>query len=71
MPSYTQAAEYPALRPVVLVLKCILGQAELNDASKGGLSSFALANMAVASLQEDAKVRLVQTAVSDTTPILC
>jgi DNA polymerase sigma len=51
-----QAAEYPALRPLVLVLKCVLGQAGLNDASKGGLSSFALANMALASLQEDAKV---------------
>jgi DNA polymerase sigma len=52
-----QAGEFPALRPLVLVLKCVLGQAGLNDASKGGLSSFALANMALASLQEDAKVR--------------
>lgn len=57
MSCFQQAGEFPALRPLVLVLKCVLGQAGLNDASKGGLSSFALANMALASLQEDAKVR--------------
>ena len=55
-PRSQQAGEFPALRPLVLVLKCVLGQAGLNDASKGGLSSFALANMVLASLQEDLKV---------------
>jgi DNA polymerase sigma len=56
MSYFQQAGEFPTLRPLVLVLKCVLGQAGLNDASKGGLSSFALANMALASLQEDLKV---------------
>lgn len=51
-----QVAELPALRPLVLVLKGILKESGLNDASKGGLSSFSLANLAAASLQEDAKV---------------
>ena len=38
------------------LIGAVLGQAGLNDASKGGLSSFALANMVLASLQEDLKV---------------
>ena len=42
----------------MLVVKSLLKANGLNDVSTGGLGSFALANMALAHLQEDAKVRL-------------
>ncbi len=56
MVAAVQVAQYPALRPLVLALKGLLREASLNDVSAGGLSSFSLALMAIASLQEDAKV---------------
>jgi len=40
----------------VLVLKGLLRGADLNNVAVGGLSSFSLANMVVASLQDDDKV---------------
>ena len=49
---------WPALRSLVLVLKSLLKANGLNDVSTGGLGSFALANMALAHLQEEAKVPL-------------
>jgi len=53
-----QVEHWPALRPLVLVIKSLLKANGLNDVSTGGLGSFALANMALAHLQEEAKVRL-------------
>lgn len=52
-----QVQEWPALRPLVLVLKSLLKQKRLNDVSTGGLSSFALANMVLAHLLEETEVR--------------
>ena len=49
--------EWPALRPLVLVLKALLKDAALNDVSTGGLSSFTLANMVLAHLLEETEVR--------------
>jgi DNA polymerase sigma len=40
----------------VLVVKSLLKEAGLNDVSTGGLGSFALANMALSHLLEEAKV---------------
>ncbi len=53
-----QVEHWPALRPLVLVIKSLLKANGLNDVSTGGLGSFALANMALAHLQEEAKVRV-------------
>ena len=52
-----QVREWPALRPLVLVLKALLKDAHLNDVSTGGLSSFTLANMVLAHLLEETEVR--------------
>jgi hypothetical protein len=53
----TQAAAYPPMRPLVLVLKAYLRSCGLNDVAYGGLSSYSLCNMVVAHLQEELKVR--------------
>ncbi|CAD7696149.1 unnamed protein product [Ostreobium quekettii] len=41
---------WPALRPVCLALKCMLKDKHLADVSQGGLSSFSLSHMVLASL---------------------
>ena len=51
-------ARWPALRPLVLVVKSLLKANGLNDVSTGGLGSFALANLALAHLLEEAKASI-------------
>lgn len=43
--------QYPALRPLLLVVKCFLRQRGLNDVFTGGLGSYALLLMVVSHLQ--------------------
>lgn len=43
--------QYPALRPLLLVVKCILHQRGLNDVYTGGLGSYAILLMLVSHLQ--------------------
>lgn len=43
--------DFPAMRPLVLLLKCLLKQRGLNDVATGGLGSFSLANMVLCYLQ--------------------
>ena len=52
-----QVQEWPALRPLVVVLKTLLKDNRLNEVSTGGLSSFALANMVLAHLLEETEAR--------------
>jgi hypothetical protein len=47
---------YPALRPIVLVLKCFLSRRGLCEAFTGGLSSYVLVLMVARFLQEQASV---------------
>ena len=47
----------PAMKPLVLVLKYFLHQRELNVTFKGGVGSFLLQLMVIASIQHHAKVR--------------
>lgn len=42
-----QLKEFPAARPVCLVIKTLLKELGLNDVSTGGLGGYALANMAI------------------------
>ena len=50
-------AVVPALRPLVLVLKYFLAQRSLNETYKGGVGSFLLQIMVIASLQHHGKMR--------------
>ncbi|KAG2428422.1 hypothetical protein HXX76_011542 [Chlamydomonas incerta] len=50
-----QAAAYPALRPLVLVLKSYMRAEGLAEVASGGLSSYGLTYMLLAHLQEEAK----------------
>ena len=50
----------PAMKPLVLVLKYFLHQRELNVTFKGGVGSFLLQLMVIASIQQHAKVRQEQ-----------
>ena len=50
-------AVVPAMKPLVLVLKYFLHQRELNITFKGGVGSFLLQLMVIASIQHHAKVR--------------
>lgn len=50
--------EYPLARPLTIVLKAFLKARRLTDVSTGGLGGYALANMVIAHLQEEAKVML-------------
>ncbi|CAD7703427.1 unnamed protein product [Ostreobium quekettii] len=47
--------QYPALRPLALVLKAFLKAYHLGDVKDGGLGGFALANLLVAHIQETMK----------------
>lgn len=51
-----QQEAFPALRPLVLLLKAWLKAAGLAEVAQGGLGSFALALMVIGHLQEEAKV---------------
>lgn len=44
-------ADYPALRPILLVIKCFLSQRSLNEVFTGGLGSYAVLLMVVSHLQ--------------------
>lgn len=44
----SQQSDYPALRPLILVLKAALKQRGLADVATGGLGSWSLANMVIA-----------------------
>lgn len=51
-----QVKKEPTLRPLILTIKALLSQKGLMNPFTGGLSSFALALMAIAHLQELRKV---------------
>lgn len=46
-----QVSSYPALRPLVLVLKSYMREIDLGEVSKGGLSSYGLTYMVLAHLK--------------------
>ena len=46
-----QADRFKVLRPLVMVLKCMLKQRSLHEVFHGGLGSWSLTNMAIAHLQ--------------------
>ena len=48
--------EYPLARPLTIVIKAFLKARRLTDVSTGGLGGYALVNMVIAHLQEEAKV---------------
>lgn len=48
-----QLREFPAARPVCLVIKTLLKELGLNDVSTGGLGGYALANMAICRSLDD------------------
>lgn len=48
--------EFPLARPLTIVIKAFLKARNLTDVSTGGLGGYALINMVIAHLQEEAKV---------------
>lgn len=48
--------DFPAARALTIVIKAFLKARRLTDVSTGGLGGYALVNMVVAHLQEEAKV---------------
>ena len=48
--------EYPLAQPLTIVIKAFLKARRLTDVSTGGLGGYALVNMVIAHLQEEAKV---------------
>ena len=48
--------EFPLARPLTIVIKAFLKARRLTDVSTGGLGGYALVNMVIAHLQEEAKV---------------
>lgn len=52
-----QGRYWPALRPLVLVLKSLLKQHGLNEVATGGLGGYSLANLVLGHLQEEQKKR--------------
>ena len=52
-------ADHIAARPLTIVIKAFLKARRLTDVSTGGLGGYALVNMVIAHLQEEAKVRCV------------
>lgn len=53
-----QQAAWPALKPLTMALKALLADADLADPSRGGLSTWALSNMALALLKKRAHAGL-------------
>ena len=53
--------EFPLARPLTIVIKAFLKARRLTDVSSGGLGGYALVNMVIAHLQEEAKVSLTTT----------
>lgn len=49
-----QQGESPALKPLTMALKALLADVDLADPSRGGLSTWALSNMALALLKKRA-----------------
>ncbi|GLC45906.1 hypothetical protein PLESTF_000711000 [Pleodorina starrii] len=50
-----QVSSFPALRPLVLVLKCYMRELDLGEVAKGGLSSYGLTYMVMAHLMEESR----------------
>ena len=48
--------DFPAARALTIVIKAFLKARRLTDVSTGGLGGYALVNMVIAHLQEEAKV---------------
>ena len=53
--------EFPLARPLTIVIKAFLKARRLTDVSTGGLGGYALVNMVIAHLQEEAKVSTTTT----------
>ena len=53
--------EYPLAQPMTIVIKAFLKARRLTDVSTGGLGGYALVNMVIAHLQEEAKVRVMHS----------
>lgn len=49
--------DFPAARALTIVIKAFLKARRLTDVSTGGLGGYALVNMVIAHLQEEAKVK--------------
>jgi non-canonical poly(A) RNA polymerase PAPD5/7 len=50
-----QAALFPPMKPLTIVLKVFLTAGGLNNTARGGLSSYSLCNMVIAHLMEEAR----------------
>ena len=55
--------EFPLARPLTIVIKAFLKARRLTDVSTGGLGGYALVNMVIAHLQEEAKVNFTTVSV--------